>query len=289
MFIIGYVVTFVAVMKRILDYSLIITSVGIMGTACENKPETTTNGGKDTATENPVIASLKEQISQHPDSIRLYDKLIDQYTTNRNYTSAVAWCDSLLKRNEGSNFSYWFVKGDLQRQALQFDEAIASYKTYLNRFPDDEQVLLNLANTNAEAGKIESLAQSDAFIKKAATRDIKADGYFIKGVYYSRVREFDKAIENFDQTILNRYSFLEAYLEKSIAQYDKEQYSDALKTLDQLLTVSQSYPDAYYWKGKSYEALRKKDDALKNYETAYSLDKTFTEAKQKTDSLKAVR
>ncbi len=282
-------VIFVIVMKRILDYSLIITSVGILGTACDNKPVTLGNGAKDNATENPVIASLKDQIAQHPDSIRLYDKLIDQFTTNRNYTAAIAWCDSLLKRNEDTNFSYWFVKGDLQRQALQLEDAIASYKTYLNRFPDDEQILLNLANTNAEAGKIESLAQSDAFIKRAATRDIKADGYFIKGVYYSRVREFDKAIENFDQTIINRYSFLEAYLEKAIAQYDKEQYNDALKTLDQLLTVSQSYPDAYYWKGKSYEALRKNDDALKNYETAYSLDKTFTEAKQKTDSLKSLR
>ncbi len=276
-------------MKRIVDYSLMITTVGIMGTSCESKPVTSTNDGNKTATENQVIILLKEKIFQNPDSIRLYDKLIDLYTASKNYTAAAAWCDSLLKRNEDSNFSYWFVKGDLQRQALQFDMAIGSYKTYLNRFPDDDQVLLNLANTNAEAGKLESLAQSDAFINKAATRDIKADGYFIKGVYYSRIKEFDKAIENFDQTIINRYSFLEAYLEKAIAQFDKGLYNDALKTLDKLLTVSQSYPDAYYWKGKNYEALKKITDALSNYETASSLDKTFTEAKQKTDSLKALR
>jgi hypothetical protein len=32
------------------------------------------------------------------------------------------------------------------------DSAINCYQTYLRKFPDDEQVLLNLANTYAEAG-----------------------------------------------------------------------------------------------------------------------------------------
>ncbi|MES2774900.1 MAG: tetratricopeptide repeat protein [Bacteroidota bacterium] len=273
-------------MKRIIDYSLLITTVGIMGTACENKPPKTTRTLKDSTTENPAIASLKDQLSQFPDSTRLYDKLIDQYTTAKNYEAAIAWCDSLLKRNEDINFSYWFVKGDLQRQALQFDSAIKSYTIYLQRFPDDEQVLLNLANTAAEAGKIESLALSDDIMRRSPDKEIQASGYFIKGVYYSRTKEFDKAIENFDQTIVNRYSFWEAYLEKAIAQYDQHQFDKSLATLAQLLQVNPTYPDAFYWQGKVYEALNKKQEAFKNYEAAYGLDKSFIEAKEKADSLR---
>ena len=271
-------------MKRILVYSFLITTVGLMGTACENNPAKTTI--KDSIIENPVITALKEQVRKHPDSIRLYDKLIDQFTAEGNYIAAIAWCDSLLKRNGNSNFSYWFVKGDLQRQALQFDSAISSYQTYLQRFPDDEQILLNLANTAAEAGKKESLAMSDEIMRRSATKEVRADAYFIKGVYYSRTREFNKAIENYDQAIINRYSFGEAHLEKAIAQYDQQQYEKALTTLNQLLQINQTFPDAYYWEGKCYEALNKKQEALKNYEAAYGLDKTFLAAKQKADSLR---
>jgi len=273
-------------MKRILDYSLLITTVGIMGTACKNKPVKTNRNLTDSSSQNPVIASLKQQIQQNPDSVRLYDKLIDQFTTEKNYTAAIDWCDSLLNRNPDLNFSYWFVKGDLQRLALQFDAAIVSYQNYLQRFPDDEQVMLNLANTAAEAGKKESLSMSDEIMSRSPDKEIQASGYFIKGVYYSRIHDYGKAIENFDQTIINRYSFLEAYVEKAIAQYDQQQYNEALKTLDQLIHVNPKYPDAYYWKGKCNEALNNKTDALKNYETAFGLDKTFTAAKEKADSLR---
>ena len=281
-------VTFVADMKRILDYSILITTVGLMGTACENKPAKPGNHLTDSTQENPAITLLKEAVKQYPDSVRLYDKLIDQYTAVKNYKAAVAWCDSLLSKNEDLNYSYWFVKGDLQRQALQFDSAISSYKKYLQRFPDDEQVLLNLANTAAEAGKPESLALSDELANRTGTNEIKSDAQFIKGVYYSRTGDFDKAIEHFDQTIVYRYSFWEAWLEKAMALYDKKAYDKALETLNKLLQVNPSYPDAFYWLGKCYEALNNKTEALKNYETAYGLDRTYTEAKEKMDSIKAI-
>lgn len=254
--------------------------------ACENPPPKRPGSLKDTTIQNPVVVSLKEQIRQHPDSIRLYDKLIDQYTADKNYNAAMAWCDSLLKQNPDLNFSYWLVKGKLQRQALLFDSAISSYKAYLQRFPDDEEALLNMANAAAEGGKKESLGMSDAMIQRSGTKEVRADGYFIKGVYFSRIKEFDKAIENFNQSIVNRYSFWEAYLEKAIAQYDQQEFEKSLATLHELLQVDPSYADAYYWQGKCYEALHQKSEALKNYDAAYGLDKTYIDAKEKADSLR---
>lgn len=261
----------------------------MMMIACENKPDGPKTVLKDSIIESHSVISLKDQIRRYPDSARLYDKLIDQYVDEKNYLKATAWCDTLLQRDRDKNFSYWFVKGDIQRQSLQHDSAIYSYQQYLQRFPDDDQVLLNLANTMAEAGKIESLNISDGLMKRSPTREMRADCFFIKGVYYSRTKQFDQAIENFDQAITNQYSFWEAYIEKSITFYDQQKYDKSLETLAKLQQANQAYPDAYYWIGKCEEALNKREEAIKNYEAAYGLDKTFIEAKEKIDSFSNIK
>ena len=44
--------------------------------------------------------------------------------------------------------------------------------------------------------------------------------------------------------------------------------------------VTPSFPDAWYWIGRCLEISGQKEEAKLNYEKAYSLDKTFTEAKE---------
>lgn len=254
--------------------------------SCSETPKGKKPLTKDSVIEDPNIRMLKEQIGQYPDSIRLYDRLIDRYTAANDLNAATALCDTLLNRDAEKNFSYWFVKGDLQRQAQQYDKAIASYQHYLERFPDDEQILLNLANTMAEAAKPECLTLADALMKRVSTKEMQANANFIKGVFYSRTGQYDKAIACLDNSITAQYSFLDAYIEKSIAQYDQKRFDDAIRTLQQLQAVNSAYPDAYYWLGKCYEAKGDVTTALKQYEAAYGLDKTFVFAKEKIDSLR---
>ena len=244
--------------------------------------------GRDEANmENPVVVSLKTQISQYPDSIELYDKLIDEYAHEKAYSNAVAWTDSVIKRNPEENFLYWMSRGDLQRQAGNYTDAIYSYNYYLKKYPDDEQVLLNLANAQAEAGHPATLLLTSRILNEFPTAENRIDAYFINGIYYSRSRKYDSAIASYDQAILNRNTFWEAHLEKGITYFDAGQVDKALKTFQLLQQANPSYPDAYYWMGKCYEAIKDKATALKNYEAAYSLDKTFADAKLKVDSLSA--
>jgi len=48
-------------------------------------------------------------------------------------------------------------------------------------------------------------------------------------------------------------------------------------------------PDAYYWQGRCFEAIGKREDAVDNYIRAYSLDRSFKEAKEHLDSLRKKR
>jgi tetratricopeptide (TPR) repeat protein len=252
-------------------------------TACNNPPVPA--GKRESLSESPAITSLKAEISKYPDSTALYDKLIDEYSRGHNYAAAAAWCDSVISRNPEQNFLYWMEKGDLQRQAGNYTEAIHSYNRYLQKYPDDEQVLLNLANAQAEAGHPATLLLTNRIVQQFPTVENRTDAYFINGVYYSRSKKWDSAIASYDKAITNRNTFWEAHLEKGIAYYDAGQYDKALVTFKQLQQANPSYPDAYYWIGKCNELAKNKTEALKNYEAAYSLDKTFADAKMKIDSL----
>jgi tetratricopeptide (TPR) repeat protein len=251
--------------------------------ACNNSPAPIPDNGL--VPESPAIVALKQEIQSYPDSTLLYDKLIGEYNREHKYVVAAAWCDTLLKKDPEKNFSYWLDKGDLLRSGGQYDSAITAYKNFLVRFPDDEQVLLNLANAQAEAGYPESLQLSERIMVGYPTAETRSDAYFIQGMYYSRVKKYDSAIAHYDKAITNRITFWEAHLEKGIAYYDSNEFEKALKTFDQLKQANPSYPDVYYWIGKCNEVLKNKGEALKNYEMAYGLDRSFTNAKLKIDSL----
>lgn len=270
-------------MKRIIAY---ITCMVILSCNNNNTSNKNNHTKKDSSTTNSEEKYLISQVHQYPDSIRLYDKLIDYYTSLENYASAISWCDFLITKDSEKNFSYFFIKGDLYRKNKQYDSSIRNYEVYLNRFPDDEEILLNLANVMAESGKEESLKLAARLEKDYPNLETRSNAFFIKGIFYSRTHNYSKAIENFDHAINVKYSFWEAYLEKSICYYDLKEYDKSIQVLQQLQQINPSYPDAFYWIGKCKEALNKKDEALKNYETAYALDNTFKDAKEKIDSLK---
>lgn len=273
-------------MKRMTQYWLPATaSVAVFTfTACNTPSVPVTHTGGSTP-ESPAIVALKQEIKNYPDSTLLYNKLLDEYSRQRNYTAAAAWCDTLLKRDPENNFSYWMDRGDLLRRAGKYDEAIYSYKYFLQKFPDDEQVLLNLANAQAEAGRRESLQLTEQIMEAYPTAETRSNAYFIQGMYYSRMKNYDSARVSYDLAITNRVTFWEAYLEKGITYYDAEQYGKALNAFQQLQLANPSYPDAYYWIGKCNELLKNVPEALKNYEMAYGLDRSFTDARIKIDSL----
>jgi Tfp pilus assembly protein PilF len=59
----------------------------------------------------------------------------------------------------------------------------------------------------------------------------------------------------------------------------------AKQTFNMAITVTNTDPDAYYWLGRCFEVQHQKLDAINNYRKALSLDKDFTEARQRIENL----
>lgn len=143
---------------------------------------------------------------------------------------------------------------------------------------------LELAHLYAEQKNPKSLQICD-FILKQDSALILTDPFFIKGIYYANVKQYPRAISQFDSCISRDWKTTDAYLEKGRAFFQMGNFNAATKTFNMAVTVSNTDPDAYYWLGRSYEAVHKKAEAINNYRKAVSLDKDFIEARQRMDLL----
>jgi tetratricopeptide (TPR) repeat protein len=232
------------------------------------------------------LQQLEHSIAVYPDSARLYEIIIDTLTNRRQFEAAAEWCNKIIGRGADSNYYYWFIKGDIFRLGQLYDSAITSYQTYLKKFPDDEQVLLNLANTYAEAGNRNAVDLANMIAARVPNREMRSEASFIKGVYYNQVKQYNEARKWLDSTILLNYTFSEAYMEKGYSFYDEGKYKEAYETFSKLADINNGYADAWYWMAKCTEALGKPVEAIANYEHAYNLDHNITEAITAIERLK---
>jgi tetratricopeptide (TPR) repeat protein len=201
------------------------------------------------------------------------------------YSEAAKWCNELLGRGADSNYYYWYVKGDLFRKGKMYDSAIHAYKSYLTRFPDDEEILLNLGYTYAEAGNQAAVPLADLLSRRFPNQEIRSESAFIKGVYYNTIESYSEARRWLDTCLLFNYNYYEAYMEKGYSYFDEKKYKEALTSFTTLSNLNGNYAEAWYWMAKSEEALGQNKEAIDNYMQAYALDNSIVEARDAVERL----
>lgn len=249
---------------------------------------TNTNSGENVVVEhiNDDLLLYKENIRKNPDSIPLYQALVDSLANRGLYAEAAAWCDSAIKADKTATISWLLAKGDLYRMAKFYDSAIIAYRSYLSFFPEDEQILLNLANTYAEKGDILSLKLCNKIAAMYPSPETRASTAFIAGLYHNVSGHYPEARKWFDSAIVLRYTFTEAWMERGYSFFDEKKFAEAEKNFSQLVTINRGNAEAWYWMGKSAEAADKKKEALDFYLRAYSLDRNLTDARRAVERLK---
>jgi tetratricopeptide (TPR) repeat protein len=191
----------------------------------------------------------------------------------------------LLLAKDSSDFEAWLEKGVLLAQLADTPAATAA----LERSYALQPLSYNgktLAELYSEAGNVKVLALCDTLVVKDSSIAKEAD--LLKGAYYSRIKQYDKALIHYDESIRLDWTFVDPYLEKGIILYKMKQYDKAREILATAasITMKKPVPEVYYWMGRCYEASGDKENALENYQRAYSLDKSFHEARDAIKRLK---
>lgn len=246
--------------------------------ACNNIDN---KAGKPDAAKNelmPLVQSIQKQLQQSPDSAGLrlqYAFILDSV---KMYKEALVQMDTLTKKDTG-NYGLFFAQGQIAEDARDTVLALKSY-AHAAAIYESPDVLLALANLYAEQKNERAILFCSRVKALGLGREYDAHCAFITGVYYARLKKSDEALKYFDECISDNYTYMEAYIEKGLIYFDKQQYDKALNIFQFAATVNNLYADAYYYQARCYEMMNKKDSAVLRFKQSLQLDPTIDEARE---------
>lgn len=217
------------------------------------------------------------------DSIALQINRAKDYQSKKEYNKALALADSVLKKFPGQLDAIG-LKAEIFKEQGKKDEALALLEKAYELQPRDKETAYNLAFEYADAKNSKALSLTDTLIKYDKTETV-ARAWYIKATYYNTTGNEKEAMRYYDSSNVADYNFLDAYLDKGQLLLKQKKYEQALRTFATGQKFSPGTAEFYFWVAKTQEAMGNKRDAKTNYERAYSLDKTWTEAKAAADRL----
>jgi tetratricopeptide (TPR) repeat protein len=242
---------------------------------------TQTNGSQTSGTLT-TEELLKQDIAKYPDSLELVHKLIELYRDEGSFDSALLLTDDQIKKDSDNAF-LWNMKATLHFENGDTMQSVKALEHAINIYPLPDY-LVALGTVFAEMKNPRCLIIADSLIDQDRIKSGK-DAMFIRGLYYSYNKDYQKSIPYFDSSLHMDFTYMPSYREKAIAFYELGEYQNALNVLKRAVTLQNNYDEGYYWMGQCYEKLNKKQDAIQSYQTALLYDKDYIEAKEALDSL----
>jgi tetratricopeptide (TPR) repeat protein len=230
-----------------------------------------------------AIALLKQGTNQFPANPEFGRRLSEVYAQTGKTKDALQQYNNILER-DSTNFEIWYDKGMLMAQLKDTAAAIQALEKSFSLQPINYSGLA-LASLYTAAKNPRALEICNQLLS-TDTAAQQTDPIYMKGVYYSETKQYDKAQEQFDECIKRDWKMTDAYIEKGITLYDQNKFDEALKVFSLASTVSNTNADAYFWIARCNEATGKKQEAITNYERAISLDRNFAEAWEGLQRLK---
>jgi tetratricopeptide (TPR) repeat protein len=225
---------------------------------------------------------LKSLNRQFPSNAQVSRLLADAYASSGKPDQAmIIYNDMIVKDSLDPETLY--EKAMLLERMNDTAGAISALKKAYG-FQGVDTYGLELANLYAEQRNPRTLDICNYILKRDSAQ-LLIDPLFIKGIYYANIKQYQKAIAQFDSCIARDWKTTDAYLEKGRIYFHMENFNAAIQTFNMAVTVTNSDPDAYYWLGRCYESMHQKTEAVNYYRKALSLDKDFTEARQRMDKL----
>jgi tetratricopeptide (TPR) repeat protein len=218
-----------------------------------------------------------------PESFMISFLLARAFDAKGNIDASLHTLNQLLQKNP-DQIDVLKLKADLLDRSGKSDSVLFFLQKAYAVAPYDLDLNYLLAFKYAEAENTRVISLCDSLISMDSL-NLHAEPYYYKGIYFSNIHDYPKALAMFDAAIQHDYQYLNAYIEKGKVQLQQQKTDNALKTFMLVNTISPKMPDPWYWIAQCQEKLGKKSEAKLNYQRALGLDPDFTEAAQALEKL----
>jgi tetratricopeptide (TPR) repeat protein len=264
-------------MRSRLPAFLIILSLLAWSCHTKDKTEVSEQPGSGASIESLSSVELQKAVDRFPDSPALRMRLIASLEKEGRIQPALDLLDQMIATDSLSAFLY-YRKAQLQVAGADSSGAIISLNKAAFLDPERASIQLELGSLYADRRDARLLPLADTLIARSPDPDVQSRALLLKGVYYANLGDRNKAIHQYDESILRNYTFLDAFIEKGIAQYEMGKFGEALKTFEKGLTIKPSEAELYLWKGKCHQALGQRAEAMDNFRKCLGLDGGLKEA-----------
>lgn len=222
---------------------------------------------------------LQETLKAHPDSLKTRIELSNWLKRRGSLDSALMPLEAGLRMDSTLTVLH-NLKALLLLDKGDSAGAVRSLVQSINLQPEQTDVHLELGFIYAAQKNKSALTVANFLLSQSQDPSLQSQARYLKGVYYTNMGMKREAMKVYDEIIVNDYTFLDAYMEKGILQYEEKQFNEALKTFDKALVISNTNAEAYLWTGKCLEALGRKNEALDFYKKTAGLNAGLKEAEE---------
>lgn len=252
----------------------------ILFSACRSNTPPDETPGKNETPEQALI----QLTEQYPDSLLLWEDLIQYYRENGLTDKAIQTADKVIEKDT-TIARFWYIRGTLYNEMDSIKPAIESLERSLAIYPT-EQALRSLGSIYANAGNNKALHAADMLETLRESKDIAAQ--FIRGNYFYHSGNADRALAYYDSCINMSYTFMPAYTEKGFILMERKEYAKAKDVFAKAVTVQNNFQEGYGYLGAAYIKLNDVDNAIEAYRMALLYDRNDHESKRIYDSLLSV-
>ncbi|KAF0125496.1 MAG: hypothetical protein FD189_2072 [Elusimicrobia bacterium] len=107
--------------------------------------------------------------------------------------------------------------------------------------------------------------------------DVHVD-YRNRGVAYRKLKQYDKAIADYDKAIELNPKDADTYHNRGFAYDELKQYDKAIADYNKAIELNPEYADAYFNRGFAYDELKQYDKAIADYDKAIKLNPEYAYA-----------
>ena len=219
-----------------------------------------------------AIEAYQQAIKQNNNYAAAYLNLGDVKQKISDYEGAIGAFNKIIKLNSKLVVEATFNMGNAKLESKDYDGAIEAYNKVIES---------KLVHLHPQAYYKRGLAKetSTSFKIKEAELD-KAISYFRWGNIHYHSKQYQLAIDNFDK-VLDFEDFAEAYYCRALAQYglgEDSAYEKAIDDYTAAIERKKDYTEAYYQRGLAYFAREQYQEAIDDYTAAIERKKDYAEA-----------
>jgi tetratricopeptide (TPR) repeat protein len=105
-------------------------------------------------------------------------------------------------------------------------------------------------------------------LKALACFGWNVDAFKKRGVTYTKLKQFEKAVQDFDQAIKLNPKHTNAFNNRGVAYTGLKQFEKAVQDFDQAIKLNPKHANAFNNRGVAYADLKQFEKAIQDYDQA---------------------